>query len=305
MSNDDVAGGVRVGLIGAGNLARALARGLGGPVLATDGGSGRAAALVAEVGGEVPPSNRDLAERADVVVLAHERDGLRDVAREIDGAAKIVVSLLGRTTIADVRAVLPNAQVLRVTPNLAVEVRRGVSAFARPRPGVGRRADETVKALFARVGQVVEVPEELMPVAVGCAGAGPAFWALLVDAWSAAAERHGLPRDVATSLIVETMAGSAALLARREGDALGALGLARAVATPGGATERGLAALGGAREAVAAAVDAVVAAYEPGTLPPPGARPARENPHAARENPHAARENPHSETLSPPRGDRT
>jgi pyrroline-5-carboxylate reductase len=267
MSNDDVAGGgVRIGLIGAGNLARALARGLGDPVLATDAGSGRAAALVAELGGEVPPSNRDLAERADVVVLAHERDRLRDVAREIHGAAGVVVSLLGRTTIADVRAVLPGAQVLRVTPNLAVEVRRGVSAFATPRPGVGEPADETVRALFARVGRVVEVPEELMPVAVGCSGAGPAFLALLVEAWAGAAQRHGLPRDLATSLIVETMAGSAALLARREGDALG---LARSVATPGGATERGLAALGGAREAVAAAVDAVVAAYEPGSQPGP------------------------------------
>jgi len=59
---------VQIGFIGSGNIARALAVGWGDPALFTDGGSGRAAALAAEVGGEAVASNRELAERADVVV---------------------------------------------------------------------------------------------------------------------------------------------------------------------------------------------------------------------------------------------
>src|SRR4051794_41935984 len=83
---------MQIGLIGAGNMGSALARGWGRPVLATDSGSGRAAALVAELGGEAVESNAALAERADVVILAHKPAQLAAVANEAQ-AAKGVVSL--------------------------------------------------------------------------------------------------------------------------------------------------------------------------------------------------------------------
>ena len=51
---------MQVGFIGSGNMAGALARGWGDPSSATDRGSGRARALVAELGGEVAGSNREL-----------------------------------------------------------------------------------------------------------------------------------------------------------------------------------------------------------------------------------------------------
>src|SRR5947209_6983893 len=85
---------MEVGLIGAGNMARALARGWGEPVFCSDAGSGRAAELVAEVGGEALQSNREVAERADLVVLCHKPYQLAEVAQEISGVAKAVVSVL-------------------------------------------------------------------------------------------------------------------------------------------------------------------------------------------------------------------
>src|SRR5215213_1529349 len=111
---------MQVGFIGSGNMARALARGWGDPVLCTDSGSGRAAALAAELGGEAVASNRELAERADVVVLAHKPAQLRAVAEEVGDAATDVVSLLARTAQADLRAAYPSATVFRVEPNTAV-----------------------------------------------------------------------------------------------------------------------------------------------------------------------------------------
>ena len=104
---------MQVGFIGAGNMARALARGWGDPVLCTDSGSGRAQALVAELGGEAVATNRELAERADLVILAHKPAGLADVAREAAGAATAVVSLLAGTSQADLRAVYPGVPVFR------------------------------------------------------------------------------------------------------------------------------------------------------------------------------------------------
>ena len=81
---------MQIGLIGSGNMARALARGWGEPVLCTDSGSGSAQALADELGGERVASNRELAERADLVVLCHKPYQLEAVAKEIAGAAKVV-----------------------------------------------------------------------------------------------------------------------------------------------------------------------------------------------------------------------
>src|SRR5919199_176239 len=120
---------MRLGLIGSGNMARALARGWGEPVLATDSGSGRAAALAAELGGEAVASNRELAQRADLVILAHKPAQLAEVAAEA-APARAVVSLLARTPTEQVQAAYPDAAVFRAEPNTPVEVRRGVIAFA-------------------------------------------------------------------------------------------------------------------------------------------------------------------------------
>jgi pyrroline-5-carboxylate reductase len=250
---------MQVGFIGAGNMARALARGWGDPVLCTDAGSGRAQALADELGGEALRSNRELAERADLVILAHKPAQLAEVAWEAAGAAKAVVSLLARTSQADVRSAYPGVPVFRVEPNTAAQVRRGVFAFAEADAQEDADLRERVRELFARLGTVVDVPERLMEVAGAISGVGPAYWALLVEAQVDAAVKAGLPAPLASTLVMETMAGSAELLRARGGDTLA---MRREVASPGGTTARGLAALerGGVRAAFAGAMDDVVGA---------------------------------------------
>src|ERR1700730_8412129 len=117
---------MRVGLIGAGNMARAMARGWGDPVLCSDSGSGRAAQLVAELGGEAFDSNVAVAERADLVVLCHKPGQLAAVAAEIRGHARAVASVLGATTIAALQDAYPGTPVFRLMPNTPVQVRRGI-----------------------------------------------------------------------------------------------------------------------------------------------------------------------------------
>jgi pyrroline-5-carboxylate reductase len=248
---------MQVGFIGAGNMARALARGWGDPVMCTDAGSGRAKALAEELGGEAVATNRELAERVDLVILAHKPAQLADVAWEAAGAAKAVVSLLAATPQADVRAAYPGVPVFRIDPNTPVEVRRGVLVFAEPDAQVDEGLRQQVRALFERVGTVVDVPERLIEVAGACSGVGPAYWALLVEAQVDAAIRRGLPPALATEIVTGAMAGSAELLRARGGDTLR---VRREVASPGGTTARGLAALerGGIRAAFASAMDDVV-----------------------------------------------
>jgi pyrroline-5-carboxylate reductase len=247
---------MRVGLIGSGNMARAIARGWADPVLCTDSGSGRAEALVDELGGDVADSNVALAEEADLVVLCHKPAQLEAVAAEIAGRAKAVASVLGATPIAALRAAYPDTPVFRLMPNTPVEVRRGIVCMA-VGPGVERDLEHKVDALFARLGQVVRIDERLLDVATGVMGVGPAYIALVVEAQVDAAVRLGLPAAQAAELASETLAGTAALLAARDYDTLA---VRREVTSPGGSTARGLAALeaGGLRSAFQDAIDAVV-----------------------------------------------
>ena len=107
-------------------MAAAMARGWSGAVQAmlfTDSGSGRAKELAAELGGEAVESNAELAERADLVVLAVKPAKLEEAASEL-GAAGTVISLLGATPLERVAAAFPGSDVVRVMPNVAVEVRR-------------------------------------------------------------------------------------------------------------------------------------------------------------------------------------
>lgn len=251
---------MQVGLIGAGNMARALARGWGDPILCSDSGSGRARELVAELGGEAL-SNREVAERADVVVLCHKPHQIRQVAQEIQGRAKVVVSVLGGVSTGTLQALYQDTPVFALMPNTPVEVRRGTIVYAE-RPSEQAPADADVEVqvleLFGRVGVVVRVPEAVLGPATALSGVGPAYQALLVEAQVDAAVRRGLKPALASELVVETMAGSAALLAARGYDTLA---VRRAVTSPGGVTARGLAALesAGIRGIFQDALDTVIA----------------------------------------------
>jgi pyrroline-5-carboxylate reductase len=246
---------MRVGLIGAGNMASALARGWGDPVLCADALPGKAEALAAELGGEAVGSNAELARAADVVFLCHKPDQLSGVASELGDAGQgdTIVSILAGVTLDALRTAYPGAKaVVRLMPNVAVEIGRGVICLA-----AESDRDDDVRALLERIATVVEVPERLIDVATAVMGVGPAYVSLFVEAQVDAAVRLGMPPALAVELATATTEGSAALLAARDFDTLA---LRRAVTSPGGVTARGLAALeqGGLRAAFQAAAEAAV-----------------------------------------------
>ena len=236
-------------------MASALARGWGEPVLCTDALPGKAEALVAELGGEVAESNAALAASADAIFLCHKPDQLASVAAQAAGNedGKTVVSILAGVTLDDLRSAYPRAsKVIRLMPNVAVEIQRGVVCWA-----AESDASDELRALLERVATVVAVPERLIEVATAIQGVGPAYVSLFVEAQVDAAVRLGMPPALAVELATATTEGSAALLAARDFDTLA---LRRAVTSPGGVTARGLAALedGGLRAAFQAAADAAV-----------------------------------------------
>jgi pyrroline-5-carboxylate reductase len=246
---------MKIGLIGSGNMARALARGWGEPVLCTDSGSGSAQALVDELGGERVASNLELAERVDLVVLCHKPYHLGAVAREIAGSVKAVASVLGGVTTEKLRHEYPGAEVFALIPNTPVEIRQGIVIFAEREHH--SELEPQVLELFGRLGRVVTVPERLMGAATAISGVGPAYQALLAEAQVDAAVRKGLGAELASELVTATMSGSAALIEAKGYDTLA---VRREVTSPGGSTARGLEALeaAGVRQAFQDAIEAVV-----------------------------------------------
>jgi len=244
-----------VGLLGSGNMARALARGWQDAVLCSDAGSGRAAQLAAQVGGEAVATNLELAQRADLVVLCHKPAQLELVAAEIAGVGKPVASVLAGVSVAALEAAYPDSPVFRFMPNTPVEVRRGVLCYARA-PGVDHSLESQVLDHFGRLGRIEEVGEEHFEVAMALMGCAPAYLALIAVAQARAAETRGLEGTTAARLVAHTMAGTAALIEARGHDAAA---VQREVASPGGYTERGLEVLeaAGVPAAFATAMDAV------------------------------------------------
>jgi len=250
---------MQIGLIGAGNMARALARGWGRPVLCADPVFERAEALAEETGGEALTGNPDVAARADLVVLCHKPAQLEPVAGEIAPQARAVASILAGRSLAQLKAAYPDRPVYRFMPSLPVEVRQG--AVVQAADDAGEALDAEVRTLFAELGTLVVLDDALLDVATGLMSCAPAYVALVAEAQVDAGVRRGIPPGPGAELVVQTLAGTAELLRRRGNDTLA---VRREVSSPGGVTARGLDALerGGVRAAFSNALDAVLGPRE-------------------------------------------
>jgi pyrroline-5-carboxylate reductase len=210
---------------------------------------------------------------ADVAAVVAE---IADAAvkAESDTAEQVFVSVVAGVTTEFYENKLPaGSPVIRVMPNAPVVVGGGVSALAHGRFATADHLNE-VSSIFDAVGGVLTVPESQLDAVTAVSGSGPAYFFLMVEALVDAGVAAGLTRSVATDLVVQTMAGSAAMLLERldeaqpAGDAAGSsLGsaldttpaqLRATVTSPGGTTAAGLRELerGGLRAAVADAVEA-------------------------------------------------
>ena len=169
-----------------------------------------------------------------------------------------VLSIAAGVPIATIEASLARSiPVVRAMPNTPALIGAGAAAIA---GGTSAGEDDLVWAedILGAVGQVVRVPEKLLDAVTGLSGSGPAYVFLVAEALIDAGVLVGLPRDVSTTLAVQTLLGSARLLAE-SGDTPEVL--RAAVTSPGGTTAAGLRVLESAGlrsailEAVAAAAD--------------------------------------------------
>lgn len=223
---------MRIGFIGSGNMARAIALGLKEPAVFSDSGSGRAAQIAEAVGGSVA-DNAGVAAASDVVFLCHKPAQLEAVAAEVGDFTGTIISVLAATPLESLRSNYPNARVMRSMPNVPVEFSSGVFAIA-------SEGDNQTDALsmLERLGTVVEIPEGQFEVATAVGGCAPAFFALFAQELISSAVARGMSEETAKKIVGQTLSGTGDVLAANGVDTAGTM---RAVASPGGLTEKALA----------------------------------------------------------------
>ena len=252
----------RIGFIGAGQMATALAKGfmaagLAGPenLAASDSSEEALGRFVDAIGASTAGNNRQLAAAADVIFLAVKPQQMADVFDGIRGAVdgKLVVSIAAGVRLDTLAAGLGgDVRLIRVMPNTPCLVGRGASGYC-----LGELATESdgrlVNQLLSASGVAFEVPEKLLDAVTGLSGSGPAFVYLMIEALSDGGVRMGLPRQIASALAAHTVRGAAEVFIET-GQHPGQL--KDNVTSPGGTTIAGIHAMetGGVRAALMSAV---------------------------------------------------
>jgi pyrroline-5-carboxylate reductase len=211
-----------IGFIGAGNMGEALIRGLiaaslftAERIFAYDVIPHRTEYLTREFGIKQCGSIGELAETSSIIVLAVKPQVISEVLSTLRGhlAHKpLVISIAAGIALSTLESRLPDgASIVRVMPNTPALVQRGASALSCGK-AVSATQMEMSLALFGSVGKAVAVEEKMMDAVTGLSGSGPAYVLLVIEALVDAGVFMGLPRQIATELVVQTVAGTSLML---------------------------------------------------------------------------------------------
>ena len=258
----------RIGFVGAGRMATALAKGLTSSgftsperVVASDPLPAAREQFSQQTGGRIVETNSDVFNDANIVFLAVKPQQMEAVLADVQDAVTsehLLVSIAAGVPISTLTAALgETSRVVRVMPNTPALVGAGAAAYA-----IGGSATEhdgrLVEAMLSTVGIAVSVPEQQLDAVTGLSGSGPAYVFQVIEALSDGGVLVGLPREAATRLAAQTVLGAARMVLET-GEHPGVL--KDAVTSPGGTTIAGLHALerGGLRSTLMDAVQAATA----------------------------------------------
>ncbi len=240
---------MNVAFIGAGKMAEAIIESLlraqvllPMDVMASDADATRPAALAKRLRIGIAESNRAAAEWADTLFLCVKPQQLDEVLSELAETVTdrhLVLSIAAGKRLAGIEALIPQARVIRVMPNVCCLAGEGMNVFT-----LGAKATdedrETAQALLGACGVTHPLPESQFDAVTALSGSGPAFFARFLLHMVEAARAEGLSEDDASILAAQTMYGTALLLRNTD---LTAEQLIKNVTSAKGTTAEGLAVL--------------------------------------------------------------
>ncbi len=258
----------KLGFIGGGNMAEALARGLvqqkifkPAELIVSDVDAGRRRKINRGLRIAVTDDNLEVVREARAILLAVKPQQIDEVltgiaAENIRLAERLFISIAAGITIKRLSGALgTKARVIRVMPNAPAMVGRGMAALVRSK-GASKADESFALKIFQAVGDAVALTNEsLLDPVTALSGSGPAYVYLFVKALADAAANEGIPRDLAIRMALKTVEGAEYNMRMSK---LAPAELIRIVASPGGTTEAALKrfAAAGFSDIVASAVHA-------------------------------------------------
>ena len=258
----------KLGFIGGGNMAEALIKGLVSTsffdsknIFVSEPSKSKCSTLQKIYKIKIIRDNRELGKKCDIIMLAVKPQILKEVLcdiRSVVSSDKLVISIAAGVPIFIIDSVLRGESkkkfsVVRTMPNTPSLVQEGVTAISSGKY-VSKADLKITHQIFEAVGLTVNVEEKQLDAVTGLSGSGPAYIFMLIESLSDAGVKMGLSREVANTLTIQTVLGSAKL-ARESGKHPGEL--KDMVTSPAGTTITGLHALeeGGLRTTIMNAVE--------------------------------------------------
>ncbi|MBI2576701.1 pyrroline-5-carboxylate reductase [Candidatus Woesearchaeota archaeon] len=208
----------RIGFIGSGNMATALAvafkgAGLLGNAIASDKDFRKGAAIREKAGVLITTDNGKVAKETDAIFLCVKPQDIPPVMDEIrkDVKGKLIISIAAGVSIKKLEQGLPRAKIIRVMPNTPCVVGEMAAGFSLGKKVNGEEG-KFVKNLLNAAGKAYAVPEELLDAVTAVSGSGPAFFAYLYGCFIRAGIKQGLPEKICRDLVLQTAKGTAVLL---------------------------------------------------------------------------------------------
>jgi pyrroline-5-carboxylate reductase len=237
----------RLAILGAGRMGEALLSGLlrsgawrTDQIVCTTRSERRAAEVAERHDVTVHTNSAEAAAGADIVLIAVKPQSmatlLTEIAPKLHRGQTVISVAAGVATATIESALLEDVPVVRVMSNVPVQVDEAMSVLAAG-AHAGAAEVEVARTILGHVGKVLELGEEQLDAVTGLSGSGPAYVFLLAETMIEAGILLGIPRDVATELITQTMVGSAKML-RDTGRH--PVELRESVTSPGGTTIAGI-----------------------------------------------------------------
>ncbi len=231
-----------IGFIGGGNMAEALIRGLVKEgeknIIVSEPIDERRRYLANCYGVKTTPSNTEVVNLSEIIILAVKPQNIKEVLEEIKDTVSerhIVVSIAAGIPLEFIQKYLKTDKLIRAMPNIAAIVGEAMTVLALCEC-LEMKIIALVRDIFMSVGKVITLPEHYMNFVTALSGSGPGFFCYIIEQFVDVAIELGFTEDIAKELIVQTFIGTAKLL----DSGLPPDKIRQKVTSPGGTTEAGL-----------------------------------------------------------------
>ncbi len=246
MTTKTVLSGLKIGVVGAGNMGQALVSGLVEKsvypqnISVYDVDKKKLDAIRKQSHVKIAKSNRQCVSLSDIVILAVKPQTIQQVIEDISTSVApgtLVVSIAAGIPISKLESYFKKTvAIVRVMPNMPALVGAGMSAFSLGKHTTAKHR-KIAEAILSAFGDVQPVPEKLLDLVTAVSGSGPAYFFLLAEKMIEAAYEAGMKVDVAKKLVYQTAFGSGKVLIE---NGLDPEDLIAKVASKGGTTEAAL-----------------------------------------------------------------